>query len=746
MSIHIKSGMLTVLLVSVAFILHAQNILKGTIKDSDGNPIENATVSIDGTKVAISTDNAGQFSLHIPTGKTKLAVRAVGFLTIKKDIVAADYQNGIEILLENDNRNLEEVVVSGTLKQVSKLDSPIPVEVFTSKFFQANPAPTIFESLQNINGVRPQINCSVCNTGDIHINGLEGPYTMVLIDGLPIVSGLSTVYGLNGIPQALIERVEIVKGPASTLYGSEAVGGLINIITKSPSSAPTFNLETMGTSWQEYNLDLGGKVNVGTAQSLIGANYFNYNNPIDKNGDNFTDVTLQQRFSVFNKWNFSRKDNKVFTLAGRYVYEDRWGGEMNWSRQYRGGNEVYGESIYTKRWEMMGAYDLPTLENLTFTFSVNGHDQNSVYGETKYLADQKIAFGQLTWRKEIQNHDILTGLAYRYTYYNDNTAATAKPSKTHLPGIFVQDEITLHAQHKLLLGARLDYNSLHGTILSPRINYKWNSRDNTQVLRLGVGNGYRVANIFTEDHAALTGARDVIFVGDLKPETSWNGNLNYIKKFYMDGGSVFALDASAFYTYFDNKIIPDYETNVNQIIYANLDGHAVSKGLSLNLDWAHTSGLKAMIGATVMDVYSVENNIKEWQMLTEKVMGTWTIGYKLKRANLSIDYTGNIIGAMRLPTLSVEGGIQDPRPDKSKAWSIQNIQLTKHFNNGLEIFGGIKNLLNWTPTKGGIEIISRAHDPFERIDDPNLLPFDPSYVYGPNQGIRGFLGVRYNLF
>ena len=738
--------MLTVLLVSVAFILHAQNVLKGTIKDSDGNPIENATVSVDGTKVAISTDNAGQFSLHIPTGKTKLAVRAVGFLTIKKDIAAADYQNGIELLLENDNRNLEEVVVSGTLKQVSKLDSPIPVEVFTSKFFQANPAPTIFESLQNINGVRPQINCSVCNTGDIHINGLEGPYTMVLIDGLPIVSGLSTVYGLNGIPQALIERVEIVKGPASTLYGSEAVGGLINIITKSPSSASTFNLETMGTSWQEYNLDLGGKVKVGTAQSLIGANYFNYSNPIDKNGDNFTDVTLQQRFSVFNKWNFSRKDNKVFTLAGRYVYEDRWGGEMNWSRQYRGGNEVYGESIYTKRWEMMGAYDLPTAENLTFTFSVNGHDQNSVYGETQYLADQKIAFGQLTWRKEIKNHDILTGLAYRYTFYNDNTAATAKPSHTHLPGVFIQDEITLHEQHKLLLGARLDYNSLHGTILSPRVNYKWNSLDKTQVLRVGIGNGYRVANIFTEDHAALTGARDVTFVGDLKPETSWNGNLNYIKKFYMDGGSVFALDASAFYTYFDNKIIPDYETNVNQIIYENLDGHAVSKGLSLNLDWAHTSGLKAMIGATVMDVYSVENNIKEWQMLTEKAMGTWTIGYKLKRANLSIDYTGNVIGAMRLPTLSVEGGLQDPRPDKSKAWSIQNIQLTKHFNNGLEIFGGVKNLLNWTPTKGGIEIISRAHDPFEKIEDPNLLPFDPSYVYGPNQGIRGFLGVRYNLF
>lgn len=737
----IKSCTLTALLVSFAFILHAQNLLKGTIKDSDGNPIDNATISVDGTKVAISTDSEGKFTIQLPTGKSKITARAVGYMPAKKDLTNTAYQEGLEIILDSDNRNLEEVVVSGTLKQVSKLDSPIPVEVFTAKFFQANPAPTIFESLQNINGVRPQINCSVCNTGDIHINGLEGPYTMVMIDGLPIVSGLSTVYGLNGIPQALIERVEIVKGPASTLYGSEAVGGLINIITKSPNSAPRLNIETFGTSWQEYNLDLGGKFDVGSAQSLVGANYFTYSNPIDKNGDNFTDVTLQNRFSLFNKWNFTRKDNKLFTLAGRYVYEDRWGGEMNWSRKYRGGDEVYGESIYTKRWELMGAYDLPTAENLTFTFSVNGHDQNSVYGDTRYLADQKIAFGQLTWRKEIKNHDLLTGLAYRYTYYNDNTPATVNSSRTHLPGLFIQDEITLHPQHKLLLGARYDYNSIHGSIVSPRVNYKWNSLDRTQVLRVGIGNGYRVANVFTEDHAALTGARDVTFEEDLKPETSWNSNVNYIKKFYMDGGSVFAIDASAFYTYFDNKIIPDYESDVNKIIYENLNGHAVSKGVSLNLDWAHTSGLKAMIGATVMDVYSVEDGVKEWQMLTEKAMGTWTIGYNLRRLGLTIDYTGNVIGPMRLPVL----GPQDTRPDKSKAWSIQNIQLTKNFNNGLEIFGGVKNLLNWTPTRGGIEIISRAHDPFERIDDPNLLPFDPSYVYGPNQGIRGFLGLRYNI-
>src|SRR5690606_4328546 len=116
------------------------------------------------------------------------------------------------------------------------------------------------------------------------------------------------------------------------------------------------------------------------AQSLLGVNYFNYQNPIDNNNDGFTDVTLQNRVSVFNKWSFDRKDNRVFSIAGRLVYEDRWGGDMDWTKEFRGGDSVYGESIYTKRWELFGVYQLPVKENVTFMFSANGHDQNSVYG------------------------------------------------------------------------------------------------------------------------------------------------------------------------------------------------------------------------------------------------------------------------------------------------------------------------------------------------------------------------------
>src|SRR5574343_265762 len=160
---------------------------------------------------------------------------------------------------EGKSEALEEVVISGTLKPVSRLETPVPVEIYTTAFLKKNPTSNVFEALQNVNGVRPQLNCNICNTGDIHINGLEGPYTLVTIDGMPIVSALSTVYGLSGIPNALIDRIEIIKGPASTLYGSEAVGGLINIITKSPQNAPLISVDFFTTSWLENNLDLGYK-------------------------------------------------------------------------------------------------------------------------------------------------------------------------------------------------------------------------------------------------------------------------------------------------------------------------------------------------------------------------------------------------------------------------------------------------------------------------------------------------------
>lgn len=404
----------TILLFSILQVSFSQNTtsISGKVSiENQENP--QANIQLLKTNYKTQTDSLGNYKLEsIPQGNYKIQISSLGLQTIIKNISVKENQPLIiDFELSNDENELNEVVISGTLKAVKRLESAVPVEVYSPVFFKKNPTANIYEALQNVNGVRPQLNCGVCNTGDIHINGLEGPYTAVMIDGMPIVSSLSTVYGLSGIPNSLVERIEIVKGPASSLYGSEAVGGLINIITKSAANAPTFSADVFTTSWLETNVDLGVKFDVGKkATALLGVNYFNYNQRIDNDNDGFTDVTLQDRISIFQKWTFKRKENRLFTIAARGMYEDRWGGDVRWEKKYRGGDEIYGESIYTKRGELIGSYQLPTEEKLVFSFSGNVHYQDSRYGTTSYIANQKIGFAQLTWTRKLEATICLPGL------------------------------------------------------------------------------------------------------------------------------------------------------------------------------------------------------------------------------------------------------------------------------------------------------------------------------------------------
>ncbi|MDA7706938.1 TonB-dependent receptor [Flavobacteriaceae bacterium] len=714
--------------------------INGVVKDQDHNLLFGATVynSLNGKSTL--TNEEGVFSIASIKGENKLVISYVGY-TPKVLNVDGNTTNIGTIALENDS--LEEVVISGTLRQVSKLKSAVQIELYSADFFRATPKASFFEAIEGINGVRPQLNCNICNTGDIHINGQEGANTMVLIDGLPLVSGLSTVYGLSGIPQSLIKQVEVIKGPASTLYGSEAIGGVINLITKLPENVHRFNIDAYTTSWGELNVDLGAKYRLKSVQGLIGVNYFNYSNPIDNNEDGFTDLTLQHRISIFNKIKMKRN-----SIAFRYFYEDRWGGEMNWNSDYRGGTQVYGESIYTSRIEVFGKYDVS--ENLFLQYSLNNHDQNSVYGSTSYNALQTIGFLQGIYSKALKNHNLLVGATYRYTSYDDNTPATQTKEVTTLPGLFIQDEWKLGNSQTLLSGIRYDRNSIYGDIWTPRLNYKWASNDESSIVRLGFGTGYRVVNVFTEDHAALTGARDVVFTEDILPEKSWNVNVNWNQKLYSKFGTIFDLDLSVFKTEFSNRILPDYETNPNQIIYSNLDGKSVTQGITLNINSLSANGLKVNLGATFIDSKIIQNNETEYPFLTENFSGNYRVSYTLFNPKITFDLSGTVIGPMKLPLL----GPLDTRDPKSPVINIMNLQSNYSFKE-FELYAGIKNIFNFKPASNSI---ARAFDPFDTgvefasnghviatPNNPNALSFDPSYVYYSNQGTNGFLGLRYHI-
>lgn len=688
------------------------------------------------------------FLFDVPKkGEYQIKYNAEGYQPINEFIQIDSASKRLSFTLTSIENTLTEVVVSGTLEEISIDESPVKIETINSSLFQKNPSPNLFQALNMVNGVKPQINCNVCNTGDIHINGMEGPYTMILIDGMPIVSGLSSVYGLMGIPNSIIERVEVMKGPAGALYGSEAMGGIINVITKNVNTAPKIYFDQQLSSWMESSTDLALSYKLTKhSNGLFSTNYFKYGNAVDNNKDGFTDLTLQDRISLFNKITFKRNNESVFHFGTRYIYEDRWGGQTNWNKTYRGSDEVYGESIYTNRLEILSSYKFPFKEKIQWQFSYNYHHQNSYYGINAFNALQQIGFSQMYWTKQFnEKHQLINGIAARSIIYDDNTVITLdenqnnKIDKRIIYGFFTQYSFQPNTNNHFLTGFRMDYDKQHGIIPSPRIAYKHDFK-NKSSFRFNAGTGFRVVSIFTEDHMALTGARTVVFEEELKPEESINFNANYNKQWDFNYTTL-KLDAQVFNTIFSNRIIADYDTDPRLVIYENLKGKATTQGASLNIECTNAWPLKINTGITYAEVYyeTEENSvlIKKQQLFAPKWSGNFMMSYTYAKKLISIDVTGNWYGPQRLPIQP-----NDFRPEYSPWFMIMNLQLRKTYKS-FEFYGGIKNILNFVPEHP----IMRPEDPFNAdalntVTNPNGYTFDPSYNYASLQGRNFYLGIR----
>jgi outer membrane receptor for ferrienterochelin and colicins len=199
------------------------------------------------------------------------------------------------------------------------------------------------------------------------------------------------------------------------------------------------------------------------------------------------------------------------------------------------------------------------------------------------------------------------------------------------------------------------------------------------------------------------------------------------------------LDSSVFYTYFTNKIIGDFDSDPQKIIYDNLKGYAISQGISANWDFSFTNGLKIMIGGTYMEVYQNENGVYSQQIHAPKISGTYQLSYTIQKLGLSVDYSGRLTGPMRLPIVP-----NDFRPEFSPWFDLANIQITKQLPFNLELYGGLKNIWDFMPQNP----ILRAFDPFDKligINNPNGYTFDASYNYAPLMPRRVFIGLRWKI-
>ncbi|MCP4884524.1 MAG: TonB-dependent receptor [Flavobacteriales bacterium] len=737
--------------------------LKGHLS-SENEDLPFATIIIKNTQIGATSDESGNYHLHeLKPGQYNIIASYVGYISERKQILIKPGETTILNFKLVSSTTLDEIVVSGTMKETYVSASPIKIDVITSKqldTYLPSAASSLIESAQLVNGVQEVVACGVCYTNNISVNGLPGSYTAILMDGTPIYGNLASVYGLNGIPNMIIDRFEVIKGPSSTLYGSEAVAGVINIITKNPENQPMISADIMTSSREEVFGNFAITPRLGKSNAYLGVNFGYANNFADNNLDGFGDAVNSDHISVFSKFNFYRPSDKIFSLAAKFYYEDRRNGIEDYIRdraykELRGSDEIYGESIYTNRLELFGTYALDTKANLKIDYSLSNHKQDSYYGDQFFEASQQIAFGNFLWNFNKEKHDVLVGATLRYDAYDDNTSATEKeidglitntPNNQFVPGIFAQDEFSISQNLKVLGGLRLDHHQDHGLIYSPRLNVKLNTSDWT-TFRFNFGTGFKVVNLFTEDHAFVTGQREVIIGEELDPESSYNFSVNF-NQVYNGMAGTGTIDIEGFYTHFTNKIIPDYDTP-GFIVYENSDGFARSMGLSMNITHNFNIPIQFNLGVNLLQSTETEtdlagNEITSDILFSPRWSGIISANYQLRKQRITLAYTAQFTGQMALPEvydLDATGvPLEEPRPTTSTPFSLHQVQVSKMIKNNYSLYLGVNNLFNFVQTES----------PLVGYDDPNYNPgfspyFDTAYAYAPNQGIQFYLGFKWDL-
>ncbi len=694
---------------------------------SEGAPVSGINLTIAGYP-SVRSGVDGRFVIAaLPDGSHELRLAGIGYRPLVVTVVLPHDAALRDVAVERSQAQLGEIVVTGTLTEVRLADSPVKVEVVSRRMLERNLTTNLMESVRMIPGLREQVDCGVCYTNSISINGMEGPYTAVLFDGVPVLGALATVYALNSLNPALLEQVEIVKGPASTLYGSEAMGGVVNIISRDPRAMPAWSFNSSASSHGQLSADALVRPDFGNGRLLVAATGSWNDRFIDGNADGFSDLPLTTRVSGLVKWSDGTSSERRVDLLARYWYEDRFGGVEAWTTRDRGSSEIYGESIRTNRWELIGGFRPTVLgSGIRIDAAVSGHDQDSWYGDSPYAASQHVAFLQAAWAPKPQPGMIrpLLGMTWRRQWYDDNTPATVTADDRTIPGVFGELEFPVGERLTLLGGTRVDNHAVHGAIVSPRAALKW-APSYLTTFRVNAATGFRIVNLFTEDHAALSGSREVVIDEELDPERSRTITASMHHLFGV-GTLPVTLDVDLFHTSFSNRIIPDYDIEPGAIHYSNLRGSARTRGVSAGVavdPGASPIGIR--LGGTWQQVTRTDDGVTSDVEFAPRFKGEFGLNWTVSD-RLVLDWTGNVTGPMALPEI-------DGETEHSPWFTEQNFQMTTELAPNRYLTVGIKNLFN-----------TRQRNPLIAPHDPFGPDFDTYRVWGPVQGRRLMVAMQWN--
>jgi len=719
--------------------LLSQHTFSGKVNDEYSLPMKDVLVREINLNIKTQTDENGMFYLNNIPVNVKILELEFSHIGYKRETlkVYADSGSYFTHEMKSDLFETEQIVITGNRSETYLKDSPLKIEVLTEKELCKINSFNFTQALEYTPGIKIQNNCGVCGTNDIRIQGLEGQYTQMLINGAPIISNLGTVYGLQGFNTEDIKQVEIIKGPGSILYGPEAIAGTINLILKDPIDKPDFTFDLTTSSLLENKLFLSGTKKWKKVKTSLNTEINYFDKRTDNNEDGFTDIPNYKRYVVLNRWHIDPGFNTHIELTGRYLYEDRFGGQTGWDAGlHRGGSLFYGESIYTNRQEFIGKVNKKISDNTRFETNLSQffHKQNSFYGTTKYDAEQFSVYADaLIFQKVSENNSFIFGGSFKTERYDDNTPATGDsilniPANYRIYSVFIQSENQAFKNIRTSVGLRYNYHNIQKSIIQPRFSLKYNPLPNS-TFRLSAGTGFRTVNIFSEDHGALTGTRQVIISENLKPEKSINFSGGFIQDIDL-GNQFIRLMIDVFYTRFSNQILPDYDTDPSLIIYKNLTGYSVSQGISAVFEYQASIPLKIKISYDYLNSFKKnDNGTKEIIFFNPEHKINADISYNIPDFNTDINLLAKYVGVQRLPLFLKP--VQ--RPVESNPYSIWNLRINKSINH-FSFYAGIENIFNY-----------RQDSPLIDPKNPFGDYFDTIYIYGPLEGRKFVFGFHFDI-
>ncbi len=694
---------------------------------SDGDSgIPGATVWLDGRPVG-ATNGAGEWRWE--SGEGHLRIQALGYeqaLDIPRCVSGRQ-----TVVLNEATYALGGATVVGSMSPARLKESPIRTTVLASTTLNAVPAQDLVESLDFTNGIRETIGCGVCGTNSVQLNGMGGVYSLVLVDGVPMLGGLASAYALDGIPLSMIQQVEVIQGPASARFGSQAVGGVINVVLAPLHRGDAFALLRLDRHgrWQSSGSAVFGRED---ALWQVGLDGIRFRRRIDDNEDGFTDAPTIDRVVTTLRHQL-RTAQRRSRWTGRFFAEERFGGDTDFREIDRGTQNVYGERIDLHRAEVTWGSS-PT-EGAGWTFQGGGafHRQESTYGTTTFNAQEwttNLDAYHTGWSWQ-EGHRLRGGASLLWDVYADETPA-ASDMNVWVPALFAEYAGEA-GKWSWIHGMRVERPSDQGMVVAPRVNVKWAPQPLWD-LRLNAGRGYRRVHLFTEEHAALDGSREVILAeGGLAPESSWNANVNATRTLGGDRWTG-SMSLQAHTTVFTDRIYADYDSLANAILYRTIEGLGWNRGLSADAWVNGTRGWQASLGASWMRSELFESGFATGEGEPVEFAPRWTTNANVgqTRGSWGWNLVAQTVGRMAVPYYD------DTFTDVSEPYALIHVSGNRSWSTDQ---GGRHTLT------AGIQNVSDAtqRNPLLGVEDPFGDGFDASRVYGPLEGRRVFVEWRWRL-